>query len=254
MYTLFNCDYLEGLSKIADDSVDVVICDPPYGVTSCKWDSVLDLELLWVELDRVSKEYSSFIFTATQPYASVLITSKPKWFKYSLVWVKNRPTGAQQAKNKPLSKHEDILVFSKGGVGHRTQLGDKRMTYNPIGSVISDKPKVVDESFFSNITGARPNQIGRVYNAGSGYPTSVLVHAKDEDHLHPTQKPISLMKELVEMYSNEDDVILDFTMGSGSTGVAALQTGRRFVGVELDAGYFEIAKHRIELVDVTKRL
>lgn len=245
MKTLLNCDYLEGLSTIDDASVDVVICDPPYGVTACKWDNVLDLPKLWCELDRVTKDYASIILTSTQPYSSVLVSSKPNWFKYACVWVKNRPTGFQQAKNKPLAKHEDILIFSKGGVGHKTRLKDKRMTYNPVGSVISDKDKVVTTAKFSKTHGFCANQLGNVYKPGSGYPNSIFYFDKDESHLHPTQKPLALMEQLILMYSNEGDVILDFTMGSGTTGVAALKQNRGFIGIELDNEYFMIAENRM---------
>lgn len=249
---LLNCDYLEGLSQLQDSSVDVIICDPPYGVTECKWDTVLDLPALWEEIDRVTTDYASIILTATQPYSSVLITSKPKWFKYSCVWVKNRPTGFHHAKNKPLAIHEDVLVFSKGGVGHRTQLKEKRMTYNPVGSLISEKDKVVGESMFSNVTGKRDKQIGKVYKPGSGYPNSVMFFPKDETHLHPTQKPLALMEYLVELFSDEGDTILDFTMGSGTTGVAAVNKKRNFIGIELDEEYFNIAADRINRLDNLK--
>lgn len=243
---LMQGDCLERMKEIPDGSVDMVLCDLPYGTTACKWDAVIPFEPLWAEYRRVLSPVGTVVLTAAQPFTTVITAPALDLFKHASVWVKNRPTGPQHAKNRPMSKHEDVLVFSKGKMGHRVQLGDSRMTYNPQGVVDAGEKTVTAKGSHSRLTGPRPNQVGRVYVAQTGFPHTVLAFDKDEDHVHPTQKPVALMKYLVLTYSNEGDVVLDNTMGSGTTAVAAVNTGRKFIGIELDLNYFKIALERIE--------
>ncbi|MDE2000221.1 MAG: site-specific DNA-methyltransferase [Burkholderiales bacterium] len=244
-FDLYLGDCLELMKTIPDKSVDMVLCDLPYGTTACAWDVVIPFDRLWAEYERVAKVNAAIVLTANQPFTSALVMSRPDLFKYSWVWVKNRPTGPQHAKNRPMGKHEDVLVFSKAPMGHVSQLGDRRMNYRPQGVVDGPVKTVKAKGSHSRIVGARPNQVGREYVSQTGFPHTVLEFDKEEAHLHPTQKPVALMEYLVRTYTNEGDLVLDNTMGSGTTGVACVNTGRKFIGIERDPEYFKIAQNRI---------
>lgn len=246
MINLMNGNCLEIMKDIESNSVDLILCDLPYGTTACKWDSVIPSDLLWKEYRRILTDIGSVVLTAAQPFTTAITYPALDLFKHASVWVKNRPTGPQHAKNRPMSKHEDVLVFSKGKMGHKIQLGEKRMTYNPQGVVDAGIKVVTAKGSHSSLTGPRPNQVGREYVAQTGFPNTILSFDKDEDHIHPTQKPIALMEYLVSTYSNKGDVVLDNCMGSGTTGVACKNLNRKFIGIELDETYFNIAKERIE--------
>lgn len=243
---LVHGDCLEKMQDICSGSVDMVLCDLPYGTTACKWDTVIPFEPLWAAYRRVCKPTAAIILTANQPFSSTLVASNYSWFKYGWVWVKNRPTGAQHAKNRPMGKHEDVLVFSPAPMGHVSLLGGKRMNYIPQGVSNGAIKEVKAKGFHSNIVGARPNQVGRRYVSQTGFPHTVLEFSKDENHCHPTQKPVALMEYLIKTYTNEGDTVLDNTMGSGTTGVACGNLNRRFIGIERDLDYFMIAKGRID--------
>ena len=243
---LMKGDCLERMKEIESGSVDMVLADPPYGTTQCRWDSVIPLEPMWEQLKRIIKPNGAIVMTASQPFTTTLIASNMKMFKYCWVWEKNRPTGSQHARNRPMSKHEDIVVFSAAPMGHASQLKDKRMIYNPQGVVATGRQRTVKaKGFHGNHIGARPNQVGVKYDVFTGFPQTVLAFAKEEDHLHPTQKPVALLEYMIKTYTNEGETVLDFTAGSGSTGVGCANTGRKFIGIELDDNYFEIAKNRI---------
>jgi site-specific DNA-methyltransferase (adenine-specific) len=250
MVELHEGDCLEVMQGIPDGSVDLILCDLPYGTTACKWDSVIPFEPLWEQYRRIAKPNAAILLTANNPFSSALVSSAFDLFKYSWVWIKNRPTGAQHSKNRPMSNHEDILVFSKAPMGHVSQLGDRRMKYNPQG-VSAGPMKTVSSADFSNITGQRPNQYGKTYQSMTGFPQTCLQFSKDESHLHPTQKPVALMEYMIRTYTNEGETVLDNCMGSGTTGVAALNTNRRFIGIEKDPTYFQIAKERINRTNPT---
>lgn len=242
---LMQGDCLERMKEIPDGSVDLVLCDLPYGTTACKWDSVINTTDLWKEYRRVLSGVGSVVLTAAQPFTTAITYPALDLFKHASVWVKNRPTGPQHAKNRPMSKHEDIIVFSKGKMGHKSQLGAKRMVYNPQGVVDAGTKVVTAKGSHSSITGPRPNQVGREYIAQTGFPHTILEFKKDEDHVHPTQKPLSLMEYLINTYSNGGDVVMDNCMGSGTTGAACKNLNRKFIGIEMDETYFNIAKERI---------
>jgi site-specific DNA-methyltransferase (adenine-specific) len=248
MDNLYNDDCIAVMKILPDESVDCVICDPPYGTTSLSWDSVIPLQELWTELKRIRKANSPIVMFASQPFTTTLINSNINEFKYCLVWEKSKAANFQQAPNMPLKKHEDIVVFSDGVVGHKVQT-DRRMTYNPQGVVEVDRfikrDKIDDPHGYY-----RENGIYKGYKQTvSNYPSSILKFGNSHNPNHPTQKPIDLMEFLVNTYSNEGEVVLDFTMGSGSTGVAAVKNNRKFIGIELEKTYFDIAKKRIEEVD-----
>lgn len=246
MIELVNGNCLDVMKDIPDNSVNLILCDLPYGTTACKWDSIIPIDLLWGEYRRILTSTGSVVLTAAQPFTTAITYPALDLFKHASVWIKNRPTGPQHAKNRPMSKHEDILVFSKGKMGHKIQLGEKRMVYNPQGVADAGIKTVTAKGSHSSLTGARPNQVGRQYVAQTGFPNTILSFDKDEDHIHPTQKPIALMEYLVNTYSNVGDTVLDNCMGSGTTGVACKNLGRKFIGIELDEAYFNIAKERIE--------
>ena len=245
-YRLFHGDCLDIMPTLEAGSIDAIICDPPYGTTACKWDSVIPFEPMWANIKRLIKPRGVAVLFGSEPFSSTLRLSNMDWYKYDWVWRKSKPNGWQHAKNKPMKADEDIIVFSPASMGHASKLGDNRMPYYPQG-VRSCGKNVVSAVFHGRTMGARPNQVGKVYEAFTGFPSNILDFANITgiNAIHPTQKPVELMAYLIRTYTNPGETVLDFTMGSGTTGVAAIQEGRRFVGIEKDAGYFEIAQRRI---------
>ena len=228
---LMNGDCLELMKEIPDGSVDMVLTDPPYGTTACKWDSVIPFEPMWGELHRITKKNGAVVFFGGEPFSSALRMSNIKNYSYDWKWVKSKPVGHLNANRKPMNKYEDVIVFSVN-----------QPTYNPQGlASISDR-KV-----------KRTNK-GGVYGSSAGkesvqrftnYPRNVIKFKSQNGEYHPTQKPVDLLEYLIKTYTNEGDTVLDFTAGSGSTGVACLRTGRKFIGIELDENYFNVAKNRL---------
>ena len=226
-----NC--LELMKGIADNSIDFVLTDPPYGTTACKWDSVIPFEPMWEQLNRIIKPNGAICLFGSEPFSSALRISNIKNYKYDWVWEKNRPTGLFTAKKMPMKYHENIIVFY-----------DKQPIYNPImwkgnknhkRGISSSKSEHYKNSNFTEDT-----------LNGLKYPKSILKFDRPHPPIHPTQKPVDLLEYLIRTYTNEGETVLDFTMGSGSTGVACVNTNRNFIGIELDEGYFQIAKERIE--------
>lgn len=242
---LFHGDCLQVMKDIPDGSVDMVLTDPPYGTTACNWDGVIPFELMWEQLKRVTKKNGAIVMTASQPFTSALVMSNAKMFKYCWVWEKSRPTGHVHAKNKPMKKHEDVLVFSAGTTVHASQ-SESRMTYNPQGLLRKSVPTIRKAGGSSDsVMSARASHRDTIQEF-EGYPNSIMQFASEGNTVHPTQKPVVLMEYLIKTYSNEGETVLDFTMGSGTTGVAAKNINRNFIGIELDDKYFQIAKNRIE--------
>ncbi len=248
-YTLHHGDCLDILPTLSSGSIDAIIADPPYGTTACKWDSVIPLEPMWRELRRVIKPNGAIILFAAQPFTSALVMSNLEQFKYEWVWKKSKPNGWQHAKNKPMKANEDVLVFSPAPMGHTSRLGDARMKYFPQGVQSAGNSKLNPKAH-GRMMGARPNQAWREYEAFTGFPSNILEYPNitGSTAVHPTQKPVELLRYLVRTYTNPGETVLDFCFGSGTTGVACAMEGRHFIGVELDAGYFDIAKRRIEQV------
>lgn len=246
---LIQGDCLEKMKDISDKSVDAIICDLPYGTTACAWDSIIDLELLWEQYKRVIKPYKPIVLFGSQPFTTRLISSNYDWFKYCWIWKKNRATGHVHAKNRPMKLHEDICIFSEGNTLHINQ-SDKRMPYYPQGLTTlpeGTKRRTQNDSG-DNAVMSKRNSHKKSLWTHTGYPTSIITFdiEMNEKRFHETQKPLELIKYLIKTYTNETDLVLDNTMGSGTTGVACLETNRRFIGIEKDAKYFEIAKKRIE--------
>lgn len=241
---LFEGDCLELLKDVEDASVDMVLADLPYGTTACKWDSMIPLNALWEQYLRVCKPESVIVLFGSQPFTTQLIASNMRMFKYCWVWEKNRPTGVHHAKNMPLKVHEDIAVFSPSPIVHLSLKRSFRMPYYPQG-VTQGKEKVVEANDFSNLTGPRPNQYGKKYQSHTGYPISILRFPKSEAHLHPTEKPVPLLEYLIRTYTTEGQMVLDNVMGSGSTGVACVNTRRHFIGMEFDPVFYGLARERV---------
>ena len=235
-------DCLERMKEIPDGSVDLILTDPPYGTTQCKWDSIVPLEPMWEQLKRVVKPKAAIVMTASQPFTSVLVMSNPSMFKYSLVWEKTTATGHLNAKKMPMRAHEDVLVFYKNFPAYNPQMthGHERKTANNV-----DRGKLQ-----SDVYGTEKGITS--YSSTSRYPRSVIKTTTDKQtsKLHPTQKPVLLMEYLIKTYTNEGETVLDFACGSGTTGVAAKNLNRSFIGIELDETYFNIAKERIGQVTV----
>ena len=240
-------DCLERMKEIESGSVDAIICDPPYGTTACKWDSIIPLDLMWEQLKRVIKPNGAIVLFGSQPFTSILGASNISQLKYSWAWEKSKASNFPHAPNMPLKILEDVLVFSGGIIGHTSQAKERRITYNPQG-VTEGKTVVKQNKNTSELKYHRESQTNHTtgYKCKSeGYPKT-LIKIKSEGGLHPTQKPVALMEYLIKTYTNEGETVLDFTMGSGTTGVACKNLNRRFIGIEMDENYFNIAKERIE--------
>ena len=234
MINLMQGDCLERMKEIPDGSVDMILTDPPYGTTACKWDSIIPLEPMWEQLKRIIKPNGAIVMTAVNPFTSVLICSNLKMFRQSLVWEKTLFTNFAMVKKQHAKKHEDVVVFYS-----------KQPTYNPRmenGQPYTDKPRARTMAVMGN---ALPDKKA-IVNKGTRYPSSVQKFSNGNNgSVHPTQKPVALMEYLIKTYTNETETVLDFTMGSGTTGVAAKNLNRSFIGIELDETYFNIAKDRI---------
>lgn len=227
------------MKDIPAGSVDMVLADPPYGTTACKWDSVIPFEPMWAEIKRIVKKNGAVVMTASQPFTTKLISSNMKGFKYCWVWNKRAFSNQMMAKKQPLRITEDVIVFCS-------------KIYYPQGLIECNKVTKQGAKVTDNIGGGvRPKTYVQTH---TNYPKNVLEFGKDRPSKHPTQKPVALMEYMVKTYTNPGDTVLDFTMGSGTTGVACRNLGRSFIGIELDQGYFDIAKERIERVRREPRL
>lgn len=236
MIQLIKGECLEAMKGIPTGSVDAIITDPPYGTTACKWDSVIDFELMWEQLNRIIKPNGAIVLFGSEPFSSALRMSNIKNYKYDWIWEKSRPTGFFLAKKQPMKIHEFIHVFYK-----------KQCLYNPIKTKAEeskiDKRKTLNPTISHYLGGIKKN---RVKDDGMRYPLTIQKFPSiSQKGQHPTQKPVALMEYLIKTYTNEGETVLDFTMGSGSTGVAAKNLNRNFIGIELDDKYFEIAENRI---------
>lgn len=245
MIDLRQGDCLKLLKDIPDGSVDMVLCDPPYGTTACKWDTVIPFEPMWEQLVRIVKKNGAMVFTASEPFAAALVMSNPTMFRHEWIYKKRCASNFAQASYAPMKEHESVLVFGRGKVNYypikeeRNGSGKDRVKYE-----FSDATRHKTGEFVGDMQGA--------YNPHADnlrYPSSVQEfnnRSKGDRGFHPTQKPVLLCEYLIKTYTLPGETVLDFTMGSGTTGVACVNTGRRFIGMELDPGYFEIAQQRID--------
>ena len=238
-FKLYNGDCLELMNNIPDKSIDMILCDLPYGVTRCKWDAIIPFEPLWEQYNRIIKDNGAIVLFATQPFSSLLVVSNIKNFKHEWIWQKEKGIGFQIAKYRPMQEHEHILVFTNK---------KQRVNYYPLmeerDAIYTRKGCVGDLNRSKNQVCCLSNATIKDRTYTHKYPTSIKKFKRDIG-LHPTQKPVALLEYLIKTYTNEGETVLDNCMGSGSTGVACLNTNRKFIGIELDDDYFNIAKNRI---------
>lgn len=233
---IFNEDCLIGMQRIPDKSIDMILCDLPYGTTQNKWDSVIPFDSLWEHYERVIKDNGAIVLTAQQPFTSALIMSNLKSYKYNWVYQKNKSTGFLNAKKQPLNDYEDICVFYKKQCTYNPQMVEAEKTYKR-GFVKRKKSDCYgEEKDFQQI------------ETGLRYPKRIQYfnNNKTQEQKHSTQKPEDLFEYLIRTYSNENEVILDNCIGSGTTAIAAINTNRKYIGFELDKSYFDIAQKRIQ--------
>ena len=261
---LYNMDCLIGMKYIPDKSIDMILCDLPYGTTACKWDTIIPFEPLWEQYERVIKDNGAIVLFGSQPFTTLLIASNIKNFKYEWIWEKQKASNFMGAKYQPLKYHENICVFSNNAHNYYPQrykvlefeeikqMSDKKLKqvfetrdYDRFGKVDRRKtinqPNYSKEIHYGNIKGSRKK------DEGLRYPKSVLKFDRSvNSNLHPTQKPVALLEYLIKTYTNEGETVLDNCMGSGTTAIACINTKRNYIGFELDKGYCDLAIKRIE--------
>lgn len=237
---LYHGDCLEVMGIIPEKSVDMVLTDPPYGTTACKWDAVISFEPMWKELKRTTKKSAAIVLLGSQPFTSALVMSNPKMFKYEWVWDKHIPRNFANAKIMPMNKHENISVFGTGKINYKPIMTERD---KPV-TVKNYSKKGKDSTYKINTDG----QELKSYTYTHRNPDTIItgLWEANSGKLHPTQKPVALMEYLIKTYTNEGETVLDFTMGSGTTGVACRNLNRKFIGIERDEQYFEIAVKRIK--------
>ena len=229
---LLHGDCLEEMKKVEDKSIDMILCDLPYGTTACKWDTIIPFEPLWEQYERIIKDNGAIVLTASQPFTSALVMSNIKMFRYEWIWEKSMPVGYLDAKRKPLKCHENLCVFYK-----------KLPTYNPqfwLSLPYNHKGRSKDAEQYRKVKKVA------IKNNGERYPLSFIKIKNNERRLHPTQKPVALFEYLIKTYTNEGDLVLDNCAGSGTTGVACQNTGRDFILIEREEEYCKIAEARLK--------
>lgn len=226
-------DCLELMSSLENSSIDMILCDLPYGTTRNKWDSVIPLDALWKQYERVIKDNGAICLTAAQPFTSILVASNLKYFKYEWIWQKEAGTGLLNAKKQPLRDHESVLVFYK-----------KQCTYNPQFS--SGKPYIQKKG--GDTSNYNKSGIVVTENPGIRYPKTVLKFPRDRNKIHPTQKPVALLEYLIKTYSNPGQLVLDNCIGSGSTAIACRNTARNFIGMEKDREIYKMCLERLDTI------
>jgi site-specific DNA-methyltransferase (adenine-specific) len=236
--TIFNEDCLEGMKRIPDKSIDMILCDLPYGTTACKWDTIIPFEKLWDQYERIIKDNGAIVLTASQPFTSALIMSNPKLFKTEWIWEKDNPSNFVQAKNHPMKYHENILVFGKKKINYFPIMADVGKPSNAGGK---NTPRTKKGGFLPN----------EVKNIGSNktnlrYPKSIQrfskpKHNSKEGLIHPTQKPVALFEYLIKTYTIERETVLDNCIGSGTTAIACINTNRNYIGFEMDKTYYDLS-------------
>ena len=235
---IYNMDCLEGMKYIEDKSIDMILCDLPYGTTRNKWDSIIPLDALWKQYERIIKDNGCIALFSQTPFDKVLGSSNLKLLKYEWIWEKNKATGFLNSKKMPLKAHENILIFYKN-----------LPTYNPQGLIKKDKPTINKGSRGKKERGAGGTNYGIATKDAiqeyENYPRDVLRFGVVMKPLHPTQKPVELCEYFIKTYTNENELVLDNCMGSGTTAIACINTNRNYIGFELDKEYYEIAKNRI---------
>lgn len=236
MINLLHGDCLELMKDIPDKSIDMVLTDPPYGTTACKWDTVIPFEPMWVQLKRITKDNGAICLFGSEPFSSHLRLSNLKMFKYDWIWNKVKPSGHLNAKNRPMTLVEVISVFSS-----------KKHRYYPL--MVNQKPRI-SRNYINNKKDQYGKEVQVSKKINKKHPKQIIKisNANQTGKIHPTQKPVPLLEYLIKTYTLENETVLDFTMGSGSTGVACKNLNRKFIGIEKDDKYFKIAHERINSI------
>lgn len=240
---IYNMDCIEGMAMIKDKSIDMILCDLPYGTTQCKWDVIIPFDKLWEQYERIIKDNGAIVLTSAQPFTSLLIASNLKLYKYNWVWEKSKATGYLNSKKRPMVAHEDVLIFAKKQTKYNPQMVQGEPYYKGKAHRPTDVYGEQKETLVENKDGLR-------------YPRTVQYFKTAESEgevFHPTQKPVSLFEYLIKTYTNEGDVVLDNCMGSGTTAIACKNLNRDFIGFELDGKYFEIINNRIDGLNLKKQ-
>lgn len=249
---LYHGDCLEVMKDIPDKSIDLILTDLPYSETRAKWDNIIPFDLMWEQYKRIIKDNGAIVLFGNEPFSSKLRMSNLSMYRYDWKWVKNRPTGYANSNYRPMKSYEDIIVFSIANASAGGK--NNAMKYNPQGLIPIEKKKkntpkrrgLIDYNNNNvgtdNVLSSESEYIQKYTN----YPNNILQFDVETNYVHPTQKPVALLEYLIKTYTDECDVVLDSCMGSGSTGIACINTSRDFIGIELDENYFNIAKNRIE--------
>lgn len=250
---LMKGDCLELMKDIPNESVDLIICDLPYGTTASHWDKIIDFNKLWSEYERIITNQGAIVLFSSGSFTNKLINSNEKLYRYKWIWVKNTASNFINAKNRPLTSYEEICVFSKG-ITANTKHTERKMIYKPQGIKPVFIKRKSSESAFGTIVGKRPSHKKEHVQRFTNYPKDVLTFntVSSKERLHTNQKPVDLLEYLIKTYTDENMTVLDNCMGSGSTGVACVNTNRNFIGIELDNEYFETSKERIEKLNNDK--
>lgn len=240
---LYHGDCLKEMQKIPEQSIDMILCDLPYGISACKWDCVIPFDKLWQQYERIIKDTGAIVLFSVQPFTSKLVLSNEKLYKYNWYWIKDNSANFLNKRYQPGKIVEEICVFGKAATSYSSK--GLNMTYIP--QMESGKPYIIKNGNRDGLSSSIRSKIKNVetINNGERYPNNILKFSSDRKKLHPTQKPVALLEYLIKTYTNENGIVLDNCMGSGSTGVACIKTGRKFVGIELDDQYFDLAKRRI---------
>jgi len=237
---IYNMDCLEGMKLIDDKSIDMILCDLPYGTTACKWDTVIPFEPLWEQYERIIKDNGAIVLFSDEPFTSQLVNSNLKRFRYKWIWDKTRGSNFQNARFMPMKCHEEILVFYK-----------QKPTYNPqywYSTPYRTNGKIRRKGIEGLSGGSVANYCApTISEDGKRYPLSILTFPRDSDRVHPTQKPVKLFEYLIKTYTNEGETVLDNCMGSGTTAIACINTNRNYIGFEIDPDYYEAAQERIRI-------
>ena len=242
MVDLRQGDCLELMKDIPDKSIDMILCDLPYGTTASSWDKIINADDLWQQYERIIKDNGAIVLFASGQFTYKLISSNEKIYRYKWIWFKTKRGNFVNAKNRPMTSYEEILVFSKGTTANGSKI---KMKYYPQGLIPIHKINIDNGTRFGTMAGKRPSHKKETIQEWTNYPFDVLQFESVGKPIHPTEKPVALLEYLIKTYTNEGETVLDNCMGSGSTGVACVNTNRNFIGIELDENYYKIACERI---------
>ena len=240
---IYNQNCLEGMKYIDDKSIDMILCDLPYGTTASSWDKIINMKELWGGYERVIKDNGAIVLFASGQFTQKLINSNERLYKYKWIWLKTKRGNFVNAKNRPMTSYEEILIFSKGNTANGSKI---KMKYYPQGLEPIYKTNKDNGTRFGSMAGKRPSHKDITIQEWTNYPCDTLSFDSVGKPIHPTEKPVSLCEYLINTYTNEGEIVLDNCIGSGTTAIASINTNRQYIGFELDKNYYDIANKRIE--------